>query len=82
MTESAVTQLWLSNIGLGAAAVALLYVVYLFVSGKVHSQSEMDAKDDVIAKLEKMNAALVVRLDQTNAIFEKAIDRGYTRRTT
>lgn len=77
MTESSVATFF-QQAGPTAAAVALLYMVWLFVSGKVHSDSEMKAKDSIIDKLERINESLVQRLAQTNDIFQKAIERGYT----
>lgn len=77
MTESNIVVLF-QQAGPTAAAVALLYMVWLFVSGKVHSDSEMKSKDTIIDRLERINDSLVQRLAQTNDIFEKAIERGYT----
>lgn len=81
MTESAVAQ-FIVEAEPVAAALILLYVVYLFVSGKIHSQSEMDSKNEVIEKLEEMNREVVAQLRQTNDIFERAINHGYTERET
>lgn len=77
MNESTITQLLIDAQPI-AAAIALLYVVYLFVSGKIHSQSEMDSKNETISKLEAMNKEVVAQLRQTNDIFEHAISHGYT----
>lgn len=74
MTEAAILQLISTT---GAAAV-LFWVVYQFITGKIHSNSELEARDEVISKLEKMNQTIVDQLKQTNDIFEKAIERGYT----
>jgi hypothetical protein len=73
MSESSVLQL-VSTTG---AAAALLYVLYLIVSGKLHTDSEVDALNEVIAKLETMNKTVVDQLKQTNDIFEATIERVY-----
>ncbi len=74
MTEGAILQL-ISTTG---AAVVLFWVVYQFITGKLHSNSELEARDATIETLERMNETVVGQLKQTNDIFERAIERGYT----
>lgn len=78
MTESAVLQL----IATGGAAVVLFWVVYQFINGHLHSDSEIRARDAVIEKQDDVIASLTAQLEQVNEIFEKAVDRGYTSRAT
>lgn len=74
MSEATVLQL----ISTGGAAVAFFWVVWQFIKGNIHSTSAMKAKDEQIHKLEVMNKTVVDQLAQTNKIFERAIERGYT----
>lgn len=74
MSEATLLQL----LSTGGAAVAFFWVIWQFINGKIHTSSAMDAKDEQIQRLEAMNKTVVDQLAQTNKIFERAIDRGYT----
>ena len=71
MTEAAVLQIISTT---GAAAV-LFWIVYQFITGKLHTNSELDARDRVITKQDGTIERLTTQLEQTNDILDKAMDR-------
>lgn len=74
MSETAVLQL-ISTTG---AAVALFWVVYQFIAGKIHNQAEIDAYRERIRELVALNQKYADQFDKVNDILETAIERGYT----
>ena len=76
MSESAVLQL-LSTTG---AAAALFWVVFQFISGRLHNQAEIDAYIKRVDELTRVNQKYADQFDKVNDILEKAINRGYNER--
>lgn len=56
------------------AAVVLFWVVWQFVSGKIHNQSEIDAYKKREDDLLRINQKYADQFDAVNDILEKAVD--------
>ena len=57
------------------AAVVLFWVVFQFVNGKIHNQSEIDAYKKREEDLLRINQKYADQFDAVNDILEKAVDR-------